>query len=216
MPIVQEARPPYVVFETREVEDRQASIDKGHYVAKDVDYALICAQGSRDRTERIVAEWLEHIETESRNERFPHAWVKAYKEAYSAWKEGREIPENGTPIRTWPPLSPAQVRLLLDLRVRTVEDLAQLNDEGLSRLGMGARSLKQKAVDWLETSKDSGKLVEELNELRLRNKELEERDKKRDEEIAQIRADFAVMQEAMANGTLQPTPSPTAGANRKL
>ena len=47
MPEIMQARPPYVQFEMRAVEDRQASIDAGHYVAKDVAYAIITPAGSR-------------------------------------------------------------------------------------------------------------------------------------------------------------------------
>lgn len=37
---IAEARPPYVTFEFRAEEDRAASIEAGHYVSKDVAYAL--------------------------------------------------------------------------------------------------------------------------------------------------------------------------------
>jgi hypothetical protein len=192
----QEARPPYVTFEAREIEDREASTAAGHYVGKDIDYALICPQGSKDRVERIVSEWFVHIQAEVDNDRFPLAWLRAYKEAYEAWKSGYELPETGTAIKSWPVLSPAQISLLLALRVRTVEDLAQLNDEGLQRIGMGARALKQKAVDWLEASKDSGKLVQELEALRVQNEQLLARDLEREKGFQQMRAEIDAIQAA--------------------
>ena len=48
-------RPPFVNFEVRAEEDRTASIEQGHYVAVDVDYALITPAGSRDCVERKVS-----------------------------------------------------------------------------------------------------------------------------------------------------------------
>lgn len=198
----QEARPPYVTFETREVEDRQASTEAGHYVARDVDYAIICPQGSRDRVERIVNEWFVHIRAEVDNERFPRHWFREYEEGYKAWKEGRELPESGVPIKTWPVISPAQVSLLLNLRVRTVEDLAQLTDEGVHRIGMGGRALKQKAIDWLESSQSSGKLVQELEVLRTQNAELLARDAEREVQMKQLLADVETIQKAAGNKPL--------------
>lgn len=169
---VLEARPPYVVFEVREVEDRAATHEKGHYVGKDVNFAIICPQGSRDRVERIAEEWLVQIKAEARNGRFPAEWCVAYEKAYAAWKEGRELPENGTPIRSWPVLSPSQVSHLLNLRVRTVEDLANLNEEGILRIGMGARSLQQKARDYLQAAQDKGVITQQMEILRMENEHL--------------------------------------------
>lgn len=167
-----EARPPYVRFERRAEEDRAASLAAGHYVAVDVDYALITPMGSKDTIERRVLEWLPQLEQQVREERFRSSWLSAYRESYAAWKEGREIPVEGTPIMSWPALSPAQVQGVLNARVRTVEDLASANEETLQRLGMGGRALKQRAVEWLAASKDVGKIAERAAALETANADL--------------------------------------------
>lgn len=191
---VQEARPPYVSFEVREVEDRAASIEAGHYVAKDVHFAVVTPAGSKDRHEKLAEDWFAQLEQQVREERFPREWYKAYKEAYAAWKEGREMPENGTSVTRWPVLSPSQVRQLLDLRVRTVEDLASANEETIMRLGMGGRSLKDKAVAWLAAANGPGKLAEEVSSLRqeidavkLRNTSLEEQNRELQAQVAALK-----------------------------
>lgn len=166
MPTVQEARPPYVQFELRPVEDRAASQAAGHYVAKDVAYAIVTPAGSRDRHEKIAEEWLENMADQVRQERLPAEWLAHYRALYKAWKEGREAPENGTSIRNWPVASPAQIETLLNLRIRTVEDLATCNEEAIARMGMGGRALKQKAIDWLAAASSNGKDVEAITALR--------------------------------------------------
>jgi hypothetical protein len=166
MPLVQEARPPYVHFEYRPVEDRAASVAAGHYVAKDVAYAIVTPAGSRDRHEKIAEEWLDNMADQVRQERLPAEWLAHYRALYKAWKEGREAPENGTAIRNWPVASPAQVETLLNLRIRTVEDLATCNEEAITRMGMGGRALKQKAIDWLASAASNGKSVEAITTLR--------------------------------------------------
>ena len=134
MVAIAEARPPYVTFELRAVEDREASIAAGHFVAKDVAYAIITPQGSKDRIERVAAEWFSQLEQQSREDRFPSEWLRAFKAAFKDWQEGHEPAVNGTDVRNWPAASPAQVKALLDVKVRTVEDLAAANEETIGRL----------------------------------------------------------------------------------
>ena len=168
-------RPAYISFELRAVEDRQATIDAGHYVPKEVEYVIITPQGSKDRTERIVQDWFDKLAQDVKEQRFPQEWLSAYKAAYTEWKAGREIPLEGTPIGQWPVASPGQVASCLAAHIRTVEDLAIANEESIGRLGMGGRALKQKAADWFTAAKDNGKVVEEVNALKLTNKSLTER-----------------------------------------
>lgn len=158
--MAQEDRPPYVKFEQRAVEDRNRTIETGHYVAKDIDYAIITPVGSKDRIELVVLDWFSNLEQKVREERFSQTWLDGYKSSYKGWKEGLEIPVSGTPIRHWPGLSPAQYETLISLKVLTVEDLAQANEETLRYIGMGSHALKDRAKAYLETSSGDGKVAE--------------------------------------------------------
>lgn len=188
MPAVAEARPPYVMFETRAVEDRAASLEKGHYVTRDVDYAIITPMGSKDRTERVIKEWFDQLQQQVAEGRFPREWRTEFMAAHAAWKEGRELPLSGTAILTWPVASPTQVKQLLDAKVRTVEDLAQANEETLAMLGMGGRALKDKAVSWLQSAGSTGKTTEELTALRLAHDGLKERNAALEKAVAELTA----------------------------
>lgn len=163
---VKEERPPYVQFETRAVEDRAQSTN-AQLAYKNVDYVIITPQGSKDRIERVVDDWFKYLKSQVEQQRFRQDWLQAYKTAYQAWKEDREPPLNGSAITTWPAATPAQVKLLLDLRLRTVEDLAAANEETVNRLGMGGRALVMKAQEWLRSSKDTAPALEELTRLRI-------------------------------------------------
>lgn len=155
-------RAPWVDFRTIAVEDRQASIDKGSYVAKDVDYAFITPAGSKDCVEKPVADWFQQLKEQVENSRFPEEWLRNYQHKYQQWKETGEIPVIGTAVKNWAVASPAQVEMLLKLHVRTVEQLAGANEEVIGRLGMGARSLVDKAKAYVEQQESGvGKLVEE-------------------------------------------------------
>lgn len=160
---IQQARPPHVVFERRAEEDRQASIEQGRYVARDADYAIVTPAGSKDRVERLVSDWFSMLAGEVRSERWPQAWLDQLKAGYEAWKLGQTPPESGTPLATWPALSPAQVKNWQQIGIRTVEELAEANEETLSAYGMGSRDMKARAGLFLENAKsDSGPLVAKL------------------------------------------------------
>jgi hypothetical protein len=162
----QQVRPPYVTFEVRSVEDRAASMAAGHFVGKDVNYAIVTPSGSKDRIEKIAEEWLDGMAEGVRQERIPGEWLEAYTRKYKIWRETREVPEDGTPIMSWPALSPSQAKAILDANVRTLEDLVAANESTLAAIGMGARALKEKAKAWLDSADTTGKTAEELNDLR--------------------------------------------------
>lgn len=165
-------RPPYITFERRAVEKRKLIEEGSAPYFVDVDFALVTPQGSKDVLEKIVDEWFPQLANECRQGRFNPAWLKAYKEAYEAWKTDQVPPLNGFSIKLWPAATPAEVKQLIACRVLTVEDLAAANEELLARLGMGSRSLKQRAVDWLTGKNGQGALVRELDGLRQQNEGL--------------------------------------------
>lgn len=163
-------RLPYVRFETRALEDRAKSIVDGRYVAKDVHFVIIQPAGSKDTVEKPVDTWLSTFNHPSKMQ------VGAqYRAMYDAWRNGQEIPVNGTALKTWPALSPAEIENIIACNVRTVEDLAAADENTLRRIGMGARGHKQRAQAWLDASKDTGKTAAELDSLRAENARQKER-----------------------------------------
>ena len=151
-----EERPPLVRFERRPVEDVAASQREGRYVAKDVDYALVTPPYSKDCIIHKVNNWLENVRKNVRDGRTPQHWLDQWEKAYNAWRNGQEIPLNGTPIKGWGVISPAQQEMIINIGCPTVEMLAAINDEGLKRLGIGSMDLKNKARTWLESMKNHG------------------------------------------------------------
>ena len=159
---IQQARPPHVIFERRAEEDRQASIEAGRYISRDVDYAIVTPSGSKDRVERVVSDWFSMLAGEVRAERWPQAWLDQLKSGYEVWTRGQTPPEFGTPLATWPALSPAQVKNWAQVGLRTIEELAEANEEALTAYGMGARDMKSRAKLFLENAGDSAALVAKL------------------------------------------------------
>src|SRR5258708_18234835 len=101
-------RPAYVRFEKRPIEDRDASIQKGHWVGKDVVYALVTPPGTKDVVVVDAAEGIKRLERDELEGRIPSHFVDAYKRSFKKYKKSEEIPLECTPHKSSPPLTPLQ------------------------------------------------------------------------------------------------------------
>lgn len=162
----------YVEFEHRAMEDRKASTAAGHYVARDAEFVRITPPGGNLVVEREV--------TDQDRARFARQ--------YEAWRKGVDAPEDGTPIRGWPPVSPAQIDMCIRANLRTVEALAQASEQSLQRLGIGARALQTKARAWLESARDHGVVAEEVAALKTQMEAMAERNRELQEALDEMRA----------------------------
>lgn len=73
--------------------------------------------------------------------------------AYEAFKNGREIPLNGTPLAAWPGVSPEQAEVLRAHSIRTIEEVRDLVDSHLEKVKLpNMRDLRTQARLFLENS----------------------------------------------------------------
>lgn len=187
-------RPPFVQFETRSIEDRDATIKAGMYIGNDVDYAIITPAGSKDRIERIVSDWFKKLHEDVQAQRVPDTWLRHFEATYDAWKKGQAAPVTGYPIKDWPGLSPSQVKSLQSLHLLAVEDVAAANEETLGRIGMGSRALKQRAIDFLAAANDFGKVAEKASALTVENIQMKSDMQAMAETMASMQAQLAALQ----------------------
>lgn len=153
---------PYVTFKREAEEDMKASREKGRYVPVDVDYACITTPGTKDVLFERLPEFWDKKWDEVRNGRCPQAWLDKWKADYDRFKAGQEIPADGTPIRGWAMISPAQQEAIIRANILTVEDMATANDSALQMIGMGAVNVRYKAEAWLKQAKAKGPLTQEM------------------------------------------------------
>jgi len=165
-------RMPYVRFERRAIEDKTGSLAAGHYVAKDIDYALITPPYSKDVFETKVTSWFAQLEADKNGGRIHPDWVERYHRMYEAWQKGQELPLDGFPIKGWGVISPAQQETLIKMHILTVESLAAITEEGIRRVGMGGTELKKKAETWLKQLKKAGPATVEIAALSRENDQL--------------------------------------------
>ena len=113
-----------------------------------------------EKVEIIIPGMTQSIAVERVNEGHKMRWPQHY----AAFQKGLEPVHDGTPLEEWPPLSPAQVANLKALQVHTVEQLANITDTAIQKIGMGARDLKAKAGAWLDQAQSGAALSKALAE----------------------------------------------------
>lgn len=177
MPAIAEARPPYFEFEGRMVEQFNPAPPLGDGMLNPImkDFVVITPQGSKDRIEKLVDDWFSSLDMRVKMDMYPKAWLESHRAAYKHWKETNELPLEGTPIKGWPLATLAEQKKLIDLNLRTVEDLAVANAESIGRLGMGGLSLKSRAENFLAAKQDTGPLVSRVESMTSTLAEMEKR-----------------------------------------
>ena len=155
------------VFSTQAVEVKGRSAEEGRAVYVDREIITIHIPGDN-----------KSVVTSKVMQKHKDRWPEQYK----AFTEGREAPLEGTPLDMWPVMTPAKIAELRSIKVKTVEQLAGLNDNAIGRLGMGGRELVKKATAYLDVSADAAaaqkyvveneRLHEEVDMLKAQIKEL--------------------------------------------
>jgi hypothetical protein len=108
--------------------------------------------------------------------------------AYLAWKSGQEIPLNGTPLAAWGGIVPGQIEVLKRAGIKTVEDLAGLNDNETVRIHLpNARDIRDLAKAYLESRDATAVALREAEQAK-RMADMEERMHAQDEVIKQLMA----------------------------
>lgn len=120
-------------------------------------------------------------------------YVIRFAKEYEAFKAGQAQALTGTPLEHWPQMTASRVAELKAMKVLTVEDLSNVPDGILSRLGQNSRMEREKARAWLLAAKDSAVTEKQARE----NQELKDR-------IARL--------EALLAGAAAAVPEPVAPA----
>ena len=79
----------------------------------------------------------------------PVVW-NSIQRGFELWKQGQELPIDGTPLEAWSGVSKGQVAALKLLNIRSVEELATVNDATMDRIGLGSRALRERAAKFCE------------------------------------------------------------------
>ena len=167
-----EDKPPFARFVVEAVEDRNASLEAGHWVGQDVIMIHLTPRGSKDIIEAVAKDWLKMMVIEVQQGRFEQTWLDQYKAAYENFKNGVETTPDGFSLKNWPAIRPAQLKVCQSLNIHTLEELVRCNEESLAAIGMGARALVTAARSYLDQAADPGKVAAKQLILQQENSEL--------------------------------------------
>lgn len=169
MNAAQQSNMPFIEFYREAKMDTQASEALGRRVTKDVNMVRIIPRGGSLILEKTPEEWIQQLKNKSINQShdaYPQDWINQIELGYEAWKKGFEAPLNGTSVKEWAYLSPAQAENFISLRILTVEDVAEMTEEAMGNVGMGARALRDKAREYLKGKEVSDEVARENQELK--------------------------------------------------
>lgn len=167
------------------VEFKAESEKEGRPVFKEIPFIRIQHPGDRNNV-------LETKVTEHYKKRFPREWQEFESRGANAVV--------GTPLSQWPQITKSHVKEAEYFGIRTVEQLAAVNDGAIQKIGMGWRELRSKAQAYLDIAAgtadktaqaaENERLRGEIEALKasfqaMKNEEAPKRGRPRKEEVAE-------------------------------
>jgi len=164
-------------FRNHALPNKALSDRAGRLICDDMEVCDIRFAGSRNMSTFpaiSVSHW--SIDPES-GEQVPVTYAERFHRQYRQFKEQAHQTKAGTPLQYVPFLTEGKRAELRALNIYTVEALAVIDGQELKNLGSYGRDLKNKAQEFIESSKSNAPSLElqaELDALRARNMVLEE------------------------------------------
>lgn len=126
--------------------------------------------------------------------------IKKYGRAWDAFLRGEDLRPEGTPLEECPDIPRERLAGLKTADIRTVEELAQLPDRSLQRIGPDGRALQKAAAGYIAEHDAGSRAIEEVGELK--------------EQVAKMQAQLDA-QGAGSDGNDQDAPAKRSGTSRR-
>jgi hypothetical protein len=126
-----------VEFYMEAVEFKAESEREGRPIFREIPFVRIQNPGDRNNVLEVKAN--EHYK-----QRYPRQW-----DAFQRGQGGEMV---GTPLNQWPQITKSQAKEAEYFSIRTVEQLAEVTDTAIKKIGMGWMELRKKARDDLQAA----------------------------------------------------------------
>lgn len=170
-------RPTIVVLGFRQTFEKDPATGRMDKPVDWVTYAPIHAvQSSKveERIDQIKPPAMLRNDREGKKMAFLRYRWAMIERAYNAWKEGVEIPLDGTPLGVWPGINEAQAHAFRSVGIRTIEGVRDMPDGVVGKVALpGVRDLQRQAALFLE-ARDASAAAHRQAESEGRIKALEE------------------------------------------
>ncbi len=165
---VQDDQPPLLRFVNDAVEDRYLSEKEGKVQFKDVIKVYVRAHGDTKSETPFIAKdsmwvvedgkkpvkktiypWINQLDEKLKDGQCSSGFYDSCKSRFDHFEKNGEILIEGTPIKDWNQITPAQQKQIMAAEIYSIEKLAEATEEAMQEMGMGARDLKKKAEAYL-------------------------------------------------------------------
>lgn len=146
----------WVEFYTEAVEHPNKSLEAGRPIFEDREFVKIKFPADNKRVHTAPAHemhYVSHMKTQM-------TYAKRFPKHYAVFKEENADFVVGTTLDAAPFLTPAKRAELRAQNVRTVEQLANLPDSALRKLGMGARDMVEQAQAFLKAADSTSEIAD--------------------------------------------------------
>jgi len=166
-------------FFNKAKQDHVASKEKGRAIFKDVIMVEITIPG--DKASKVVQR-VSDAEDDPNKLRFPSAW--------EAFQNATKQVGEGMPLEEWPMMTAGRVMELKSLNIHTVEQLADLNESFIAKLGPNGRETMEQAKAYLDTAeKGPGQAAQEISQLSTENAALKTRAETAEGKVTELEAE---------------------------
>lgn len=137
----------FAEFYMEAIQDEKASLEQGRPIYNDVEHVRIRWAGDNKR--ELVAP-AQSMSIRDRTNGMEITYAERFPREYEAFKSNIRYVGSGTPLDEAPFLTAANRAELKALNIFTIEALANPTSQAIQRLGMGGRTLVNKAAAWLQ------------------------------------------------------------------
>jgi len=160
-----------VKFYYRDIKQNFESKKQGKPIFKTCEFISIMKPGnSKDITDRKV----KPLDIER--------WGKIY----DAWKKKEEQIQEGTRLEVLPGIDERKIELCKGLHIFTIEQLVNVDEEGVRNLGDKAREFILDAKKYLQGSNAAAEMQKEVDDIKIENKKLQDENQELKERIRDL------------------------------
>lgn len=137
-----------VRFFMHAIQDERRSMEEGRPIYKEIEMVEILTPGSRDILHKAVTEVEKH----------------RFKELYKQFRETKESRIDGTPLDQFPFISVAERKELEYFNIFTGEQLVNIPDGNIDKIGVNGRDLIKKVEAYIKFTKDNAHIAKTTQE----------------------------------------------------
>lgn len=152
-------------------------------------------------TKKITNPWVNKIAERLKNGHISKAYHDFCLARFNDFKKNVTYLPDGVPLKDWTGVNnEALKKKAIELGIVTVELAAEMNEQAMEALGMGARDLKTRAKAFLDADRDSERTANKLVRLESESAAMAEKNSALENKIASLEAMLAAQAEKKPKG----------------